>query len=130
MKFKKTIMLVLVLMLGVLILAGCGDDDKDDNVENATLAGKWVHSWGSIYEFNEDGTGVWRMGENSDAMNFIYEDKGDTLVITYRYEDVLGDGPGDGYFYEDPMELKYSIKGNKLSVQESNSDDMAEYEKN
>jgi len=126
---KKIIAVSLILMLGISILAGCGGENGDSG-DNATLAGKWVHSWGYIYEFNEDGTGMWNMSESSDSpMNFIYEDKGDKLVITFRYEDVLGDGPGDGYFYDEPKELKYSIKGQKLSIQETTSDDMMEYTK-
>ena len=140
MKIKKIIAALLILILGASILAGCGDekgksgdsnsDDSDIGEENAALVGKWVHFWGYIYEFNEDGTGMWTMGETYDSpIYFIYEDKSDSLVLTFMYEDVLGDGPGDGYFYDEPKEFKYSITGRKLIIQDSFSDDMMEYEK-
>ena len=125
---KKAIAILMLLILSVSILAACSDDGGGSSGENATLTDRWVHSWGYIYEFNEDGTGMWAMSEDSFQMNFIYEDKGNTLVITYRYEDLLGDGPGDGYFYDEPKELKYSIKGQTLSI-EDNIGDMMEYKK-
>ena len=134
---KKVIAILMVLIFSISILAGCGGDGGGDNKEggnsgggeNATLVGKWEHTWGYVYEFKENGTGSYTIGEMVNEFN--YEDKGGTIIFVYKnisaYEDVPTDEPG-GYVYQDPQERKYTIKGKKLSVEDSFGE-MVEYEK-
>jgi len=134
MKMRQIIALLLALMLGATFLAGCGDGDKGGGdkgggEENATLVGEWVHSWGYVYEFKENGTGSYTIGEM--VSEFNYEDKGDKIIFVYKNISAFQDVPTDeegGYVYQDPQERKYSIKGKKLSVEDSFGE-MVEYEK-
>ena len=113
---KKLIALLLVLILGVTMLAGCGGDDKSGgdksgdnkgNAENATLYGEWEYMAYYIYAFNEDGTGYAAAGELKNE--FTYEDKDGTLFIDWIFE---------GQVY-DHDEWKYSIKGQEMTVEDT-----------
>ena len=130
-KIKKTIAPLLVLLLGVLLLAGCkgesgnksesisSADDKGTTKEEdaALIGGEWESLGIYTYVFNADGTGSWAMGK--DVTKFNYEDKGGTLVISWLWEGEVSR----------TEEYKYFIKGKKLSIEDKINDEMMEYEK-
>ena len=114
---KKLIALLLVLILGVTMIAGCGGDkssgsDKSDNskgeTENATLIGEWEYLALYIFSFNEDGTGYSSVGDMKNE--FVYEEKDGKLDIGWVFS-------GEVYNHE---EYKYSIKGQELTLEEPN----------
>lgn len=92
----KRILLVLVIMVGITCLAGCG---KDKN----KLIGSWNHD-GYIYTFNSDKTGDYSL--YGGKMKFTYEDDGENLSITFEGN-------------TSPMTLPYKIEGKKLIITDS-----------
>ena len=99
---KKTLFLSLVL-ISMIVLSGCGKKTKKN-----TIVGKWAHSSGYTYTFNEDKTCSYdAMGT---LMKCTYEIDGDKISIMYTGSTV-------------PFETTYSIDGNKLNVIDSFGND-------
>ena len=102
-----SLFLVLVLMIGVFTLVGCG---KDTN-KNSKLVGTWEYKeegFGAVYSFKSNGTGSLTLTayDESDSSNFTYKVKDDKILITF-------DGDTDVF------ELKYRVKGNNLIIKDS-----------
>ena len=96
MNILKRIVLVLVIMIGITCLVGCGKD-------KITLVGSWDHS-GYVYTFNSDKTGNYdALGRKSE---FTYEDDGEKITILYTGNTVAST-------YE------YKIEGDKLIIKDS-----------
>ena len=105
---KKTILtigLVLILVVTLLALAGCGaKEDKN------SIVGSWEYSGGGYtYVFNSDKTGCYKVG--STEMNFTYEDDGSKVSILYTGNTMASD-------YE------YKIEGKKLIIKDSFGSDV------
>lgn len=94
MKKYKAVFSIFMVIMAVCIITGCG--------EKATLTGKWssVDGGSTIYEFNEDGTGIEKKG-NEISMNITYTTNGNTITIT---KEILGQKQSEDYIYE--LELK------------------------
>jgi len=111
---KKLIVVLLVLIFGVTLIAGCGGDksgsdksgDSKGGTENATLIGEWEYLSLYIFSFNEDGTGYSSVGDMKNE--FVYEEKDGKLDIGWVFS-------GEVYTHE---EYKYSIKGQELTLEE------------
>ena len=99
---KKTLLtasVLLILVAGLFILTGCGDDTSKG------IVGSWAYQGDSyIYKFNTDNTGSYTM--IGSERKFTYEDDGTKVKITY-------DGDTTGSTYE------YTIEGNKLLIKDS-----------
>lgn len=93
---KKLFLLVVMVVLGSLVLVGCG---------KKTLVGSWKHTSGYTYNFNEDNTGYYNYGNNT-TLKFTYEDKGDKVLIKYNNAD-------------NTNEFEYTIKGDTLIITDS-----------
>ena len=95
---KKLFALMLVVVLTFSLVA-CGGEKE------TTIVGSWesVDMAGAIYNFGEDGKGSYEfMGA---AMDFTYTDDGTAVVITYGKSE--------------PNTFKYTIDGDKLSIEDS-----------
>ena len=94
MKKYRAALSIFIVMIAACMIAGCG--------EKATLTGKWSSVDGSstIYEFNEDGTGIEKKG-NEISMNITYTTNGNTITIT---KELLCQKQSEDYIYE--LELK------------------------
>ena len=79
MKKYRAALSIFIVMIAACMIAGCG--------EKATLTGKWSSVDGSstIYEFNEDGTGIEKKG-NEISMNITKELLGQKQSEDYIYE--------------------------------------------
>lgn len=101
MKKIISIVTVLIIIVGVFALTGCGKNEKKD--EKAAIVGKWKlesnEDVNCYYIFNEDGTGVYEL--NGVQLNFKFEDKGDKILITYEGN-------------EFSSELKYKVEEDTL----------------
>lgn len=70
---KKIIGIVAIVVLALLVLAGCGSKTEK------TILGDWEYEGGGfIYHFNEDGTGTYL-----DTMNFTYTEENGNVKIKY-----------------------------------------------
>ena len=97
----KIIALILILIIGVFALTGCGNDNKKGN----TIVGSWKYDGADYtYTFNEDGTG------NYDAagtkMEFTYTTTENKISILYNGN-------------TSPFETEYSIEGDTLNIIDS-----------
>ena len=101
----KKIILVLLAIVGILTLTGCG---KKTN----SIIGSWAHG-DYTYTFNKDKTGNYATGDNK--MEFTYEDDGKKVSILYTNNTTAST-------YE------YKIEGNKLIIKDSFNQDV-EYTK-
>ena len=98
----ERVLLVLVIMVGITCLAGCGKKDKN------TIVGSWAHD-SYVYTFNADKTGDY--AAFGGKMEFTYEDDGKELKILYTGNTV-------------PLVLPYRIEGKKLIVTDSFGSDV------
>lgn len=92
----KRVLLVLVIMIGITSLAGCGKD-------KITIVGSWDHE-GWVYTFKDDNTGSYSLSGSS--MEFTYEDKGTELSILFKGNTA-------------PLVLPYKIEDKKLIITDS-----------
>ena len=99
---KKTLFLSLVL-ISMIVLSGCGKKTKKN-----TIVGKWAHSSGYTYTFNEDKTCSY--GIAGASMKCTYKVDGDKLSILYDGNTVSFD-------------TTYSIDGDELNVKDSLGND-------
>ena len=106
---KKSILvigLIFVLLVGIFVLTGCGNDEKG-------IIGTWKYKGlDAAYTFNKDNTGSYKYGTAD--RKFKYEDNGTSVKITY-------DGDTTGATYE------YKIDGNKLTIKDSFGNDVEYY---
>lgn len=105
MKKYKAVLSIFIVIMAVCMIAGCG--------EKATLTGKWNSTDGSstTYEFNEDGTGIEKKGDEI-SMNITYTTNGNTLTIT---KELLGQKQSEEYIYElEPKKLKLTKNSNTI----------------
>ena len=110
-KTLKNIALVLVLLIGVFSIAGCGKkDSKKDDVP--AIVGTWDHN-GYVYKFNKDKTGSY--DAKGIKMKFTYEDDGEKVSILYEGNTVAS-------------EYAYKVKGKTLIIKDSFDNDV-EYTK-
>ncbi len=101
MNILKRIVLVLIIMIGITCIIGCGKVKKP-------LVGSWDHN-GFIYTFNSDNTGNYNaLGT---ILEFSYEDDGER--VTLNYKDVII-----------PSVYEYKIEGKKLIIKDSLGDDV------
>ena len=103
MKKYKVLLVTLVLIAAVFIITGCG--------EKETLTGKWNSTDGSntTYQFNEDGTGVEKKGDEI-SMNITYTTDGNKITIM---KEVLGQKQSEEYTYElETKKLKLTKNSN------------------
>lgn len=81
---KKTIVngivLILSVMLAAISLASCGSADS-----KSVIIGSWdsVEAPGTVYVFNEDGTGALEM-DGVTTMNYTYTEKDSEIEISYE----------------------------------------------
>ena len=110
---KKTLMVIglaLILVLGVLVLAGCEKSENGEAAESKGIIGSWEYvTGGYTYIFNEDKTGSYVVGETK--MEFTYEDDGTKVSILYTGN-------------TDASEYEYRIEGNKLIIKDSLGSDV------
>lgn len=100
-----TIGIILILASFMLILTGCGSEEKG-------LVGKW--GYGSyVYTFNADKTGTY--DASGTEMKFTYEDDGAKVSILYEGNTA-------------PLVLEYKIDGKILTIKDSFGSDVT-YEK-
>ena len=97
----KIIALIILLVVAVFALTGCGSENKSGN----TIVGRWKYDGADYtYTFNEDGTG------NYDAagtkMEFTYTIEGNKISILYTGN-------------TSPFETEYSIEGETLNIIDS-----------
>lgn len=92
----KRVLFVLVIMIGITVLAGCG------KVKNK-LVGSWDHE-GYVYTFKSDKTGNYSL--YGGKMDFTYEDDGEKVSITFEGN-------------TSSMVLPYKIEGKKLIITDS-----------
>lgn len=107
-KCVKNLFLVLILMVSIVVLAGCTKRDSK-------LIGTWEYSEGalqSIYVFNEDGTGhqFLAVGENSSNQNYTYETKDGKILITFEND-------------TDVFEYGYRFSGDDLVLKDTSGDE-------
>ena len=98
---KKKFIFGLVLIIGILTLAGC-------NKQSKSIVGSWKHD-NYTYTFKEDNTGNYDIGGKK--MKFTYQDDGKKVSILYT-------GNTTGSTYE------YRIEGNKLIIKDSFGNDV------
>lgn len=93
---KIIIGVVVLIVVAIFLIKGCS---------KKTLEGSWKYEKADyIYTFNKDGTGKYfAVGT---IMTFTYTVDKDEVSILYTGE-------------ETPMKAKYSIKGNKLTIDDS-----------
>lgn len=91
---KKTLLAILILVMGLVAVTGCG---------KKTIVGSWSHS-SYVYKFENNKTGSYTAG--GVEMKFTYEDDGKKLSILYEGNTKASD-------YE------YKIDGNKLIIKDS-----------
>ena len=113
-KIIKNIFLVLVIMIGVITLTGCGKDtkkeEKKEESNTPTIVGTWVYKDSDSFEytFKKDGTGTYLVGTTE--MKFTYETDDNKLSILYDGSTV-------------PFETEYSIKDDVLNIKDSLGED-------
>ncbi len=96
MNIYKRIVLVLVIMVGITCLVGCGK-------KAFTLVGSWDHN-GFVYTFNSDKTGNYN--SLGTILEFGYEDDGEKVTLHYKNSTMEN-------VYE------YKIEDNKLIIKDS-----------
>jgi len=108
--------LMLCLLLCTAFMVACSKDDSktDSNggtdATEAIAANSIVGSWeckdyaGAVYNFNSDGTGTYEFGGG--AMNFTYEDSGESVSILYEGNTIAS-------------EYSYTIDGDTLNISDS-----------
>ena len=106
MKKIFTSVLIIVLLIGsILLLTGCGKDNKEKEDKKPTIIGSWKYEGADYtYTFNEDGTGDYNA--YGTEMKFTYTTKDNNISILY-----------DGN--TSPFETEYSIDGDTLNVKDS-----------
>ena len=114
MKRAIALLLALIMAVSLVSLTACGekkDDDKKD-VPDEPLVGTWVWAASDRYVFNEDGTGYHAYGpDDKSPLKFKYVDNGETLTITWIFENVDAGVP------EVTADYRYSIKGKEISIE-------------
>lgn len=73
MKLKKYLLMLPLLLMTVVMLTSCGDDDKDEPAATNALVGTWVCADEDLVEtitLNADGTGTYSLMDE-DGNNFI-----------------------------------------------------------
>lgn len=108
MKKVKLLFPMLLVIVAVVFLAGCG---KEKQTEEVGLVGEWKYE-SYVYTFNEDGTGQYDIGGN--IMKFTYEDEGTKVSILFEGN-------------TSPMELEYEISDNQLIVTDSTGSEVVYY---
>lgn len=102
---KKVPSMLLIAMMLVGMLAGCGSGEGENHQEPVTIVGTWEYgSLGAAYIFNADGTGAYEFAGTQ--MKFTYTDDGSK--ITLQYEGMTA-----------PNEFNYTIEGNILHMEDS-----------
>ena len=104
-KSLKRIVLVVVILLGVFVLAGCNQKKTSE------VVGQWAsekYDGVFIYTFNEDGTGTYELGETKKSFTWETEDS----KITILYD-------GDMKAFE----AEYRVEDNKLILKDSMGND-------
>lgn len=103
MKKIVSVIAMIVIIMGVLTLTGCGKKDKNES--KSSIVGVWKveseENYDFRYVFNDDGTGYYAYMENQ--LPFTYEDKGDKVVIVYSGNPI-------------ESEIEYRIEGNTLII--------------
>ncbi len=94
---KKIISLLTIISLFTICLTGC------DKVKDEGIVGKWVYNDNYIYTFDVNGTGTYYI--QGLETTFIYEIKGDKLLILYTLDD-------------EPFETDFKITKNKLYIKD------------
>ena len=109
-KIIGVIALTLCALMAAMCLTACGGDSDStaDSGSKSALVGTWGanEAEGMSYVFNEDGTGKWDAGDY--AMEFTYVDKGSSVELSYKDANTA-------------QTWEYTIKGNTLSMKESDS---------
>lgn len=84
------------------------DETSADSTIDSSLVGSWDYAEisGFVYTFNADGTGTYDVA--GEIMSFTYKADGSTLMILYTDSGV-----------DEPMELKYTIDGDTLTIKDS-----------
>ena len=117
---KTTIRIIALLMCSLFAafaLCSCGGGDTKDSSggDSASIVGttwKDVDAGGvTTYEFSKDMTGYLDSGVVK--LEFTYVDNGDSVDITYN-----------GSTDDKPTTLKYTIDGDKLTIQDSEGKDV------
>ena len=100
---KRTTVSIIALTLCVLFAASCFAACGSANGAKSALIGSWdsVEAPGTVYTFNEDGTGT--LDASGAVMNFTYTDKDGKLDLTYEGTSA-------------PVTNTYTIKDNVLSI--------------
>ena len=102
---KKKILFLVVALIGLVTLAGCGSND-----DNNSIVGSWKYESGDYtYKFNADKTGSYTAYGNE--MKFTYEDNGTSVSILYT-----GNTAASTY--------EYKIEGKKLIIKDSFGNDV------
>ena len=110
-EMKKAIVWIMVIVMGIALLAGCGGKIPD---ASASILGTWEYkSMNCAYIFYGDGTGAYRYGGVD--MPFTYTDDGAEVRILFTGNTA-------------PNVLKYTVKGKILSIEDSFGS-VVEYEK-
>ena len=103
----KIFLLIFVLLLGFIILTGCGKKDTKKE-EKPTIIGSWAHG-SYVYTFNKDKTGNYEAYGNK--MEFTYTDDGKKVKILYTGNTMAS-------------EYAYRIEGKKLIIKDSFDNDV------
>lgn len=111
MKSIKSILLVLVLLMGFVAVTGCNKGNSN-NSSGESLVGSWAQG-DYMYTFNEDNTCVYDVG--GAKMECTYETSGKNISIYYNGSTV-------------PFTSTYTIDGSKLTIIDSFGNDTV-YEK-
>ena len=104
-KIVLIIGIILVVVVATIVFVKVGNKKEG-------LVGKWEYS-SFVYTFNKDKTGTY--DSLGTEMEFTYEDDGSTVSILYNGN-------------TSPLELKYTIEGDKLIITDSFGTDV-EYTK-
>lgn len=101
---KRGLLLVLILLVAVLVLTGCGNKGEDNTKKN-TIVGSWKYDGADYtYTFNEDGTGDYNAAGTK--MEFTYKTEDNKISILYTGNTA-------------PFETEYSINGDTLNIIDS-----------
>ena len=108
-KYIKNLVLVIVLIVGVLSLTGCGEKDS-------RVVGTWEYKddgISAVYVLKEDGTGSYNIivSDANSFKNLTYETKDGKLLITFEDD-------------TDVFELKYKVTKDALIITDSLGEDL------
>lgn len=104
-KIVTSLAIIVLLISSVLLLTGCGKENKEQDEKKTTIVGSWKYEGADYtYTFNEDGTGNYNA--YGTEMKFTYTTNDNKISILY-----------DGN--TSPFETEYSIDGDTLNVLDS-----------